>query len=55
MGMRSMKRRYYVSITAEIDETSRYNNDLEASPSRVDGIGVDSVLITAITSAMAGF
>lgn len=34
--------RYYVSVTAEIEETSRYNNDLEASyHPQSDGIGVD--------------
>ena len=34
--------RYYVSVTAELDETSRYNNDLEASyHPQSDGIGVD--------------
>ena len=34
--------RYYVSVTAEIEEMSRYNNDLEASyHPRSDGIGVD--------------
>uniref|UniRef100_UPI0022E63666 RNA-guided endonuclease InsQ/TnpB family protein n=1 Tax=Mitsuokella multacida TaxID=52226 RepID=UPI0022E63666 len=34
--------RYYVSVTAEIEEMSRYNNDLEASyRPQSDGIGVD--------------
>ena len=34
--------RYYVSVRAEIEETSRYNNDLEASyHPQSDGIGVD--------------
>ncbi|WP_442767014.1 RNA-guided endonuclease InsQ/TnpB family protein, partial [Mitsuokella multacida] len=34
--------RYYVSVTAEIEEMSRYNNDLEASyHPQSDGIGVD--------------
>ena len=34
--------RYYVSVTAEIEEMSRYNNDLEASYyPQTDGIGVD--------------
>uniref|UniRef100_UPI002FD85770 transposase n=1 Tax=Mitsuokella multacida TaxID=52226 RepID=UPI002FD85770 len=34
--------RYYVSVTAEIEETSRYNNDLKASyHPQSDGIGVD--------------
>ena len=34
--------RYYVSVTAEIEKTSRYNNDLEASyHPQSDGIGVD--------------
>lgn len=34
--------RYYVSVTAEIDEKSRYNKDLEASyQPQAEGIGID--------------